>query len=181
MLRIFLDSKGLWVPVPTLHWNRVYTESPFLTHSNEAVTIPTWNKRKPACPGQCCWSGMLIPEPGSEFFHPGSRIQGQKIPDPVSRIHIKEFLRIFNLKNRFSRLSEDMIRDVYLGTGSPIRILIFTHPGSRDQKGTGSRIPSTVRCYLNKSPVTKPLWDSFEDSLLLLQHHHTTNFETYRD
>jgi hypothetical protein len=28
--------------------------------------------------GQCCESGMFIPDPGSEFFHPGSRIQGQK-------------------------------------------------------------------------------------------------------
>ncbi len=33
-----------------------------------------------------------------------------------------------------------MIRVVHPGSGSRIRILIFTHPGSRGQKGTESRI-----------------------------------------
>jgi hypothetical protein len=38
---------------------------------------------------QCCGSGMFIPVPGSEFFYPGSLIQGSKrfrIPDPHQRI-----------------------------------------------------------------------------------------------
>jgi hypothetical protein len=38
--------------------------------------------------------------PGSEFFHPGYRIQGEKIPDLGSRIRIKE-LSIFNPKTCF--------------------------------------------------------------------------------
>jgi hypothetical protein len=31
---------------------------------------------------QCCRSGMFIPEPGSDFFHPGFRVD--KISDPGS-------------------------------------------------------------------------------------------------
>ncbi len=35
---------------------------------------------------QCCGSGMFIPDPGSDFFHPGSgsRIRTVSIPDPGS-------------------------------------------------------------------------------------------------
>jgi hypothetical protein len=33
---------------------------------------------------QCCGSGMFIPNPGSEFFYPGSRIRIFSIPDPES-------------------------------------------------------------------------------------------------
>ncbi len=55
--------------------------------------------------------------PGSEFFNPGAQI-----PDPGSkrvRIRIKEVKKMFLIR---------------------IRILIFfIHPGSRGQKGTGSR------------------------------------------
>ncbi len=32
---------------------------------------------------QCCGSGMFITDPGSEFFHPGSRVK--KAPDPRIR------------------------------------------------------------------------------------------------
>jgi hypothetical protein len=39
--------------------------------------------------------------PGSEFFHAGPRIQGQKDSGPRIRIRIKEFIRIFNPKNYF--------------------------------------------------------------------------------
>jgi hypothetical protein len=52
-------------------------------------TIP-WN--------QCCGSGMFIPDPGSEFFHLGSRIK--KIPDPGSGSSSKN-INIFNNKNCF--------------------------------------------------------------------------------
>ncbi len=38
---------------------------------------------------QCCGSGMFIPDPGSEFFDPGSRVK--KIPDPHPHQFIKEF------------------------------------------------------------------------------------------
>jgi hypothetical protein len=43
------------------------------------------------CKYQCCRSEMFIPGPGSEFFHPGSRIQGQKYSGSRIRIRIKEF------------------------------------------------------------------------------------------
>ncbi len=72
---------------------------------------------------QCCGSGMFIPDPN--FFHPGSRIR------------IKEF-RYFNQKNCFLALG-NMIRVVHSGSG----LWFFTHPGSRGQKGTGSRIRDT--------------------------------------
>jgi hypothetical protein len=72
---------------------------------------------------------------GSEIFHPGSR--AKKIPDPGSR-SIPKYSSIFNPKKVF-KLSEIQ----YLpGCSFRIRILIFTHPGSRiqGQKGTGSWI-----------------------------------------
>ncbi len=47
---------------------------------------------------QCCGSGMFIPGPGSECFHPGSRIQGQKDSGSRIRIRIKEF-KYLNPKN----------------------------------------------------------------------------------
>ncbi len=38
------------------------------------------------CGSGWCGSGMFIPEPWSEFFHPGSR--DNKIPDPQQRIYV---------------------------------------------------------------------------------------------
>jgi hypothetical protein len=77
---------------------------------------------------------MFIPDPGSDFFHPGSRIR--IFP---SRIRIKEF-KYFNPKKGF--LSS---RKYDPGCSSRIRILTFypsriPDPGSRVQKGNGSRI-----------------------------------------
>ncbi len=46
---------------------------------------------------QCCGCGMFILDPGSDFFRPGTRIQGLQdpgIPDPDSQ-------QEFNLKNCF--------------------------------------------------------------------------------
>ncbi len=43
-----------------------------------------------------------------------------------------------------SKLFGNIIRDVHPGCSPWIRILIFTNPGSRGQKGTGSRIRNTV-------------------------------------
>jgi hypothetical protein len=42
---------------------------------------------------QCCGSGMFIPDPGSEFFHPGSLVK-----DPESGSASKK-INIFNPKN----------------------------------------------------------------------------------
>jgi hypothetical protein len=104
---------------------------------------------------QCCGTGMFIPDPS--FFHLGSGIR------------IKE-LKYFNPKKMVSNSIADPdqrsgafltpgsgIPNPYLnipdpqhwflssrkydpGCSSRIRILIFTLPGSRGQKGTGSRI-----------------------------------------
>ncbi len=79
---------------------------------------------------QCCGSGCLSRIPDRTFFHPGSRIC---IFLPGSRIRIKEF-KYFNLNELIlSSRKHDP------GSGS----LLFTHPGSRGQKGTGSWIPGS--------------------------------------
>ncbi len=45
---------------------------------------------------QCCGSGMLAQDPGSVFFHPGSK--AKKITGSQVRFRIKEF-KYFNPKN----------------------------------------------------------------------------------
>jgi hypothetical protein len=82
--------------------------------------------------------------PGSGFFP--SRIPNPNCLHPGSRILIKEF-KYFNpkkgKKNGFYAL-KTMIRVVH--PGSRIRMLTFSHPGSRGQKGTQSRIPDSQHC-----------------------------------
>jgi hypothetical protein len=68
---------------------------------------------------------MFIPDPGSEFFHPGSRNL-----DPGSLFASKN-LGIFNPKSCLGNMARDVHPD------------FFFHPGSWDQKGTGSRICNT--------------------------------------
>ncbi len=87
---------------------------------------------------QCCGSGMFIPDPGSDFF---------SIPDPNclhpgSRIRIKE-LKYFNPKKPKKWFLSSRKYDP--GCSSRHRMLTFypsriRDPGSRGQKGTGSRI-----------------------------------------
>jgi hypothetical protein len=36
----------------------------------------------------CCGSGMIILDPRSEFFHPGSRVKRFRISDPQRRIYV---------------------------------------------------------------------------------------------
>jgi hypothetical protein len=67
---------------------------------------------------QCCGSGMFFTIPDSTFFHPGSEFS-------QSRIRIKEF-KYSNSKKWF--LSS---RKYDPGCSSRIRILTFSHPGSR--------------------------------------------------
>jgi hypothetical protein len=86
-----------------------------------------------------------IPDPGSDFFP--SRIPDPNCLHPGSRILIKEF-KYFNpkkSKNRFLS-SKNMIQVVH--PGSRIRMLTFSHPGSRipdpgvkKAPNPGSRIP----------------------------------------
>jgi hypothetical protein len=99
---------------------------------------------------------MFIPNPGSQipdstFFHPGSRIQPVSIPDPWSRIRIKEF-KYFNPKKPkkwfvSSRKYDPSCSSRIPDPGSRIWMLTFypsqiPDPRSRGQKGTGSWIPA---------------------------------------
>jgi hypothetical protein len=80
---------------------------------------------------------LSVADPGPNFFHPGSRIQGQK--DSRIRIPIKE-LKCFNSKNCFSFLEKKAVaklqvrlkrwRSVFCGSGINIPDTIFFYPGS---------------------------------------------------
>jgi hypothetical protein len=63
----------------------------------------------------CCGSGMFIPDPGSNFFHPGSWLPSQNIPDPESGQATKN-LSILTQKI-VSKLG-DIIRVVHSGSES---------------------------------------------------------------
>jgi hypothetical protein len=82
---------------------------------------------------QCGRSRMFIPDP--TFFHPGSRIRTLSIPDPGS----SKNLSISNSKKAKKWFLSSKKYDP--GCSSRIRMLTFSHPGSRGQKGTQSRIP----------------------------------------
>ncbi len=81
---------------------------------------PHWTKvleiRTPVPENQCCGSGMFILDPGSKFFHHGSRIK--KIPDPDPHKRIQVFLTQYLFL---------MIWDHILDPGSEL----FFHPGSQ--------------------------------------------------
>ncbi len=66
---------------------------------------------------QCCGSGMFIPDPGPEFFHPGSQILGQNNSGSRIRIRIKEF-KYIEPKNMF-------LTSRKYDPGCRIQILIF--------------------------------------------------------
>jgi hypothetical protein len=76
--------------------------------------------------------------PGSDFFpsripDPGSELSPSRIPD-----HIKEFKYLNPKKAKKWFLSSKKYDP---GCSSRIRMLTFSHPGFRGQKGTQSRIP----------------------------------------
>ncbi len=73
---------------------------------------------------QCCGSGMFIPDPN--FFLPGSASNS-----------LTQKFGLWTLGN--------MIRVVHTGSGS----CFFTHPGSRGQKGNGSRIRIRNTAFFN--------------------------------
>ncbi len=84
---------------------------------------------------QCCGYGLFIPDPGSEFFYPGSKSKISRI-----RIRIKVF-KYFKPKKLFlsSRKNE-------LGCSS--RIQIFFHPGSQIRiqgRNTTTRVHQAAR------------------------------------
>jgi hypothetical protein len=101
---------------------------------------PHWDKRA-IYSNHCCGSRMFIPD--LTFFHPGSRIR--IFP---SRICIKEF-KYFNPKKWF--LSSRKYNPGYssrIPDPDPY-FLPNPYPGSRGQKGTGSRIRHTDSNHIN--------------------------------
>jgi hypothetical protein len=64
---------------------------------------------------KCCGSGTFILDPGSEFLHPGSGIQGQKDPEFDSA---SKNLSIFNPKKTVFRIRICRIH-VFLGLLDP--------------------------------------------------------------
>jgi hypothetical protein len=75
----------------------------------------------------------MVGDPGPWGLDPGFRVK--KIPDPGSASK--------NLSKKFVQDVGNMIRDVHSVSESRIWMLIFTDPGSRGQRGTGSRIRNT--------------------------------------
>ena len=83
------------------------------------------------------WSVLRIRYPGSEFFHPGSRIHGQKDSGSRIRIRIKKLTYLLPKKLFLSSRKYDP------GCSSRIRILIFypfqiPDPGVKKAPDTGS-------------------------------------------
>ncbi len=108
---------------------------------------------------QCCGSGMFIPDPGSNFFP--SRIRTVSIPDPGSSSKNLSILTRKKAKKWF--LSSKKYDP---GCSSRIRMLTFSHPGSRGQKSTQSRIRNTV--YQRKCCTNSVVPLSLHQSLVTL-------------
>ncbi len=91
--------------------------------SNHSARSHPWGQwKKLHYEGQCCGSGMFIPDP--TFFYPGSELS-------PSRIRTSKNLSILTPKKWFlSSRKYDPVAD----------FLPIPDPGSRGQKGTGSRI-----------------------------------------
>jgi hypothetical protein len=89
---------------------------------------------------------MFIPDPGSEFFHPGFRVKKDYRMGIRIRNRMKEF-KYINPKNCFLALG-NMIRDVNLGFISWIRILIF-YPSRILGKKRRIPDPDPQHCFLS--------------------------------
>jgi hypothetical protein len=72
--------------------------------------------------GSVCGSGMFIPDPGSDFFHPGSRFRIFSIPNPGSA---SKRLSILTQKNGFHALG-NMIWVVHSGSGTLVGVCGFS-------------------------------------------------------
>ncbi len=115
---------------------------------------------------QCGGSGMLIPDPGSDFFHPGSRIRTVSILDPGSS---SKNLSILTPKKQKKWSLSSKKYDP--GCSSRIRMLTFSHPGSRIRMLTfshpGSRIQGSKR---------HPISDPGSATLLITTPHGTVRY-----
>jgi hypothetical protein len=96
---------------------------------------------------------MFIPDPIFSILDPESEFLST--PDPGSA---SKNLSIFPKKRFLSFRKYDP------GCSSRIRILPFTHPGSRGQKGIGSRIRNTaVWLSFILAVIYSAIWDGFSD------------------
>ncbi len=109
------------------------------------------------------WFGFLCPvlirietsaDPGSEIFHPWSRVK--KIPDPDPHKRVLLFLT-----RKISKLSE-----IWSGMFIPdLNFLPISELGSRGQKGTGSRIRIRNPAFKNVFFVCVLNWSDFSHGL----------------
>jgi|688.fasta_scaffold2392201_1 hypothetical protein len=107
---------------------------------------------------QCCGSDMFIPDPGSEFFHPGSRIQRLKDPGSASKN-----LSIFKPEKLFlSCRIPYMIWDVHPGSGSRF----FSHPGSCGKKAQDPRYGTLCSVYFRSHSPKDPDYNIPVNSLI---------------
>ncbi len=139
--------------------------------------MPIWN--------QCCGTGMFIPDPGSWLLP--NPDPGSQIPDPNSnkreewkKISFHTFfcsLKFYKIENYFifGMLKKKMwvnFKEIYrtfypivtklskIRVWDPGSVIRKTYPGSRGQKGTGSRICNTVwNCVEECFPVQHPVRD----------------------
>jgi hypothetical protein len=102
----------------------------FITLSENLIHMPCFIYSL----GQCCVSGMFIPDPGSEFFHCRSRI----------RIRIKEF-KYFQLQKRKTK---NWILDVHPGSRIWISSILDPDPGCRHRIADPDPPHCTCRCLL---------------------------------
>jgi hypothetical protein len=78
---------------------------------------------------------MLIPDPGSEFFNPGSR---------VKKTYMEERILAFSTQNFFYQALGNMIRDVYCRTRSRVQIF-FPSRIPESKKASDPRLRIRIR------------------------------------
>ncbi len=127
------------------YWNKIYNHDRNSEEENKQLrrhhTYSLWIEHidlyeilKPSL-NQSCGSGMFIPDPNFSIPDPGSRVKN--ISDPGSGSASKN-LSIFLTQKIVSKLSEIWSR--MFSPDPDLHFLPIPDPGSRGQKGTGSRI-----------------------------------------
>jgi hypothetical protein len=96
------------VPCTLMGWNILKTKNRHLTcymgtcpaSIAKTYSLPIYDPDSAPDPEthySCCGFGMFFPDPGSEFFHPGSRVK--KLLDPVSGSASKDLSILKRKKN----------------------------------------------------------------------------------
>ncbi len=76
---------------------------------------------------------MFIPDPGSEFFHLGSRVKKKPDPRSASKVFLTQ-----KIARKYNPGCLSRTPDLNFFTHPESGSRFFTHPGSRGQSGTGS-------------------------------------------